>query len=288
MNDDSNSGNRGGRKTRDPLDPDRYSWHEKNHLVAIATKTDLKPEQRGVYETIIEHCYARRGPLPNDDVWLAKINNCDIRKFRRLKEELRQMARIVVDEENGWVYDERAFRTLVKQGLFSAKQAERARGGGKNKTPARPKGPPQLSVIDGNVSELTPEAVRDLGLTVGLTVGPTVAPTVPVTISPKSEPFEPKSNTYPEPNASHRVRTTYISNTGSESPPSAPAPAASLPLRGSGGGDLKKQRRQEALEALSRSSLMQSKGSDEMVREPTRQPDPETPTPAADRTARRA
>lgn len=283
MNDDSNSGNRGGRKSRDPLDPDRYSWHEKNHLVAIATKSDLKPEQRGIYETIIEHCYARRGPLPNDDVWLAKINNCDIRIFRRVKEQLRQMARIVVDEENGWVYDERAFRTLVKQGLFSAKQAERARGGGKNKTPTRPKGPPQLSVIDGNVSGLTPEAVRDLGLTVGRTIPVTIPGIVPGIVSPKFCPTEPKSSTYPEPDASHRVRTKDISKHHS-----TPAPAATLPLRGSGGGDRKKQSLKAALDALSRSSLIEQKGSDETVREPTRQPDPEKPKPAADRTARRA
>lgn len=287
MNDDSNSGNRDGRKTRDPLDPDRYTWHEKNHLVAIATKADLKPEQRGIYETIIEYCYARRGPLPNDDVWLAKINNCDIRIWRRVKEELRGMARIVVDEENGWVYDERAFRTLVKQGLFSAKQAERARGGGKNKAPARAKGRPQLSVIDGNVAALPADEIRDLALTVGLTIPVTIPGTIPGIVSPKSEPTEPKSNTWVEPNASQRTRTTDISNTGSKLPPSAPAPAASLPLRGSGGGDRKKAR-QEALDALKRSSLGQPKGSDAIAREPTRQPNPEPPTPAADRTARRA
>jgi uncharacterized protein YdaU (DUF1376 family) len=284
MNNDSNSGNGGGRKSRDPLDPDRYSWHEKNHLVAIATKSDLKPEQRGIYETIIEHCYARRGPLPNDDVWLAKINNCDIRIWRRVKEELRQMARIVVDEENGWVYDERAFRTLVKQGLFSAKQAERARGGGKNKAPARAKGRPQLSVIEGNVAALPADEIRDLALTVGLTIPVTIPGTIPGIVSPKFEPTEPNSKTWVEPDASHRTRTKDISQHHS-----TPGPAATLPRRGSGGADLKKQRQQAALDALRQHRPAEPpKGFDATGSGTASAAESETPKPAADRTARRA
>lgn len=286
MNDDSNSENAPGRKPRKAIDPDQYHYHKRNHMVAIVTASELKPEQRALYQTVVDYCYARRGPLPNDDVWLAKIQNCDLRVWKRVKAELLSLNRIVVDEEMGVIFDERTIRELVGDEVFSAKQAERAshkgKGGGK-KSPRTRRGPPKLTVIDGNVEPLSEQAANDLGATLSRTVSPTVSRTITDRPGPKSEPTEPDSNTYHQPDACLK----RIQEKNNSQHRSVAAPAATLPLRGSGGGDLKKQRRIEALDALKRSSLNSTKGCDATESEPGAAPDPETPAPA-DRTARRA
>ncbi|MDX2277673.1 MAG: DUF1376 domain-containing protein [Hyphomonadaceae bacterium] len=107
--------------------PDRFSWHKRYHSEALVSMLGLTPEQRGVYNTIIDLCYARRGPLRDDDATVANSCNCDVRMYRRIKRELIALDRIKVDEDAGTIYDARAIAELVKAQVFSETQAKRAR-----------------------------------------------------------------------------------------------------------------------------------------------------------------
>lgn len=106
-----------------------YRYHKRWHGDALRGMSDLNPEQRGVYNTLIDLQYERRGPLPNDDAWLARTNNCPLRTFRRIKAELVAKGRIEVDEEAGSVFDKRCIEELTDAGVLRQTLSEAGRRG---------------------------------------------------------------------------------------------------------------------------------------------------------------
>lgn len=105
---------------------DRFSHHTCWHHDAWQGLLMMPPAEVGVYWRIILLMYIRRGPLADDDRDLAHACHTDLRTYRRIKASLVERGRIVVDAENGIVFDERTVRELVDAGFFSETQTERA------------------------------------------------------------------------------------------------------------------------------------------------------------------
>lgn len=96
----------------------KFAFHKRFHSDALAGMADLNPEERGIYNTIIDLMYQRRSVLPDDDAWLARVNNCPLRTYRRVKKSLLAKGRIITCEESGALYDERALRELNDAGFL--------------------------------------------------------------------------------------------------------------------------------------------------------------------------
>lgn len=87
----------------------------------------LNPEQRGVYNTLLDLMYSSGVELDDDDLWLARENNCTPRTYRRIKAELIALGKIwVVD---GKIGNGRATDELAKQMQARAQRAEGGRRG---------------------------------------------------------------------------------------------------------------------------------------------------------------
>lgn len=73
----------------------KWPWYRRNPEKALFGMQDLTPEQRGVYNTIIDLLYLRNGDLEfAADSFLARRNNCDIRTYRRIKAQLISLGKI--------------------------------------------------------------------------------------------------------------------------------------------------------------------------------------------------
>ena len=81
--------------------------------------------------------YIRKAALHYDAKELAQLCHCDVRTFKRVTKSLIGRGRIVHDEENGLLYDERTIRELVKAGFFSEEQTARAMTRWNGVTPPR-------------------------------------------------------------------------------------------------------------------------------------------------------
>lgn len=104
----------------------RYANHTCWHHDWWSGTLGMPPDQVGVYERIIKLMYIRRAALKDDDRELAQLFHCELRIYRRIKAALLARGRIVQDEENGLLYDERTIRELVDAGFFSEEQTARA------------------------------------------------------------------------------------------------------------------------------------------------------------------
>lgn len=292
MNDDSNSGFGASDKPpkRKRGSQDRYAFHQCFHGDALLGVAMLDDGERGVYITIVWTMYQQRSALPLDYSWLARINNIPVQRLRVRLKALVARGRIVIDEENGLVYDERAMRELVAAERYNQAQAERAKASWKNRPPAKAK--PQLRVV-------APAEVADIAAALANVSGGDSNQTPPQTpLQPGSLPptnrgvcFEHSEQNQDDKNS--RAHANHIHNhktptTGAQSPRSAPAPAATLPLRGSGGGDLKKQRQAAALDALKQlRPAKPTQGFEGSASGQSPAPDPAEPAPPADRRAKR-
>lgn len=117
------------RNRREAGSAGKYAYHAHFHGDWLRGVANLAPDERGVYQTIIDLQYERRGPLPDDDEWLARQNNCPLRTYRRIKQKLIEKGRLIVDAEAGTLYDERAMRELASAGVMKETQAKRGRDG---------------------------------------------------------------------------------------------------------------------------------------------------------------
>src|SRR5258706_15524924 len=64
-------------------------WYRHHSDAWLAGVTALTPEERGVYQTIIDLLYDRNGDLPiDDDRFFARHCNCDPRTWRRVRDSL--------------------------------------------------------------------------------------------------------------------------------------------------------------------------------------------------------
>lgn len=125
------AGHKGGDSQQQPkrkrtATKDRFSHHTCWHHDAWQGLLMMPPAEVGVYWRIILLMYIRRGALTDDDRDLAHACHTELKTYRRIKAALVARGRIVVDAENGILYDERTVRELVDAGYFSAVQTERA------------------------------------------------------------------------------------------------------------------------------------------------------------------
>lgn len=123
-----------------PKDPkrgklNRYAWHQCWHHDAWDGILLMPPDQVGVYWRIILLMYKRRSALPDSDVELAQLCHVSTRAFRRIKAALIEAGRIVVEEDTGLLYDQRAIIELIGAERYSEAQAERAKNRWKGKPP---------------------------------------------------------------------------------------------------------------------------------------------------------
>lgn len=73
-------------------------WYKRDPNAYFGGTRMLSPEQRGIYNDIIELLYMRDGNVPDDDHMLARCCVINIQKWRRIKTELQQLGKIhVVD-----------------------------------------------------------------------------------------------------------------------------------------------------------------------------------------------
>ena len=218
------------------LERDQYKWYRRDPSRALAGMRELNIEQRGVYCTLIELVYEARGPIADNDVSRAHDCKCNVRTYRRIKTELIDMERIVVDEEAGTIYDERAIRELVKADMLSERQSRR----GKKSARVKADNVVALRAIEG-----------------GKAITASNADQTPDD-SPMNRPIigrnrERTPNEINAPSSTIRVRSEIEEKTGGEITQSRARPAASPPLQGGGGPsakDAKKAARAAALAAL--------------------------------------
>ena len=108
------------RRARKSVGDFHFRYHKRWHSDALRGMSDLNPEQRGVYNTLIDLQYERKGALENDPAWLARVCNCPLRTFKRIRDELLAKGRILETECGGWLYDQRCVEELVMAGVMKA------------------------------------------------------------------------------------------------------------------------------------------------------------------------
>lgn len=261
----------------------RMAYHKAYHHDIWSGLIGMPGDQVGVYWRIILLMYIRRAAISDSDIEIAQLCHEPLKNYRRIKKALIARGRIVVDEEHGILYDQRAIHELVDAGYLSEENTARAMRRWNPKTPPR-------VIVDNTArcDELVPlaeadenkigEVLADVGLKSPLKSSPSTCPSSFSLVGNQtlSSPDRmQKTHAYQNPES--------ISEPTSEKP--APGPAAQPPKGGGGPGgamDVKARRRaaEKALEEHRRAKQAPA-------------PDPETTktktvSKAADRRARRA
>jgi uncharacterized protein YdaU (DUF1376 family) len=63
-------------------------WYKRDPDAALAGMIGLSPEQRGVYNTVIDLLYSRNGSIPTDDAFFARACECRPQMWRRIRDSL--------------------------------------------------------------------------------------------------------------------------------------------------------------------------------------------------------
>jgi uncharacterized protein YdaU (DUF1376 family) len=84
----------------------RLKWYKRDANAALAGMMGLTLEERGAYNTILDLIYARDGILPDDDLEIARMVECDPRKWRLLKRRLIDRGKLFVS--HGRLHNARA------------------------------------------------------------------------------------------------------------------------------------------------------------------------------------
>src|SRR4029077_6389232 len=63
-------------------------WYKRDPDAALAGMLGLTPEERGIYNTLIDLLYARNGDVPNDDRFMARAQQCAPQMWRRVRDSL--------------------------------------------------------------------------------------------------------------------------------------------------------------------------------------------------------
>lgn len=86
-------------------------WYKRDIRAAIRGMTSLTLEERGAYNTIIDHQYLMGRGLADNDAYLAGLMGCDVRVWKRVKKQLLDKGRIVIS--GGLIEDVRASCTIA-------------------------------------------------------------------------------------------------------------------------------------------------------------------------------
>lgn len=114
-------------------------WHKHYHADALNGMASLPVDLRGVYYTILDLIYDRRGPLAESDSMMAARMCCSVRKWVSYRDALLRMGKIEMDSE-GRIINKRAenelktSRKLAENGAKGGRaRAENAKEHNKNK-----------------------------------------------------------------------------------------------------------------------------------------------------------
>jgi uncharacterized protein YdaU (DUF1376 family) len=101
-------------------------WHKHYHADALNGMASLPVDLRGVYYTILDLIYDRRGPLAESDSMMAARMCCSVRKWVSYRDALLRMGKIEMDAQ-GRIINKRAENELKT----SRKLAENGAKGGR-------------------------------------------------------------------------------------------------------------------------------------------------------------
>ena len=73
------------------------AWYKRDPSAALRGMRSLTPEERGVYNTILDLIYDSANELIDDDRFMAGNCNCDVRVYRRVKKRLLHMEKLYVE-----------------------------------------------------------------------------------------------------------------------------------------------------------------------------------------------
>ena len=105
------------------------TWYQRDVRSAIKGMARLNLEERGAYNTLIDHQYLMGGPLPEDDRHIAGPMGCDVRVWKRVKKQLVAKDRIQISD--GLIEDVRASYELAKRDAQRKKRIASGQAGGK-------------------------------------------------------------------------------------------------------------------------------------------------------------
>lgn len=71
-----------------------YPWYKRYPANALQGKLNLNPAQKGVYDTIIDLCYDRGGPIEEDVKELGRLCGCSTRYYRARMAELIKLEKV--------------------------------------------------------------------------------------------------------------------------------------------------------------------------------------------------
>src|SRR5260221_7587188 len=77
----------------------KMKWYKRDPSAYLAGTRMLTPEQRGIYNDVLELLYARDGDLPDNDRFMSRCCSIRPQTWRRIKGELMNVGKICV--ENG-------------------------------------------------------------------------------------------------------------------------------------------------------------------------------------------
>ena len=226
-------------------------WYKRDPHAAIEGMLGLTMEERGAYNTLLDMLYARDGNVPNDDRLLAMAQQCDVRTWRRVRDQLILKGKVRITSA-GLLTANRVEVTLNEVRSFSEVQSNRARSRWeKSKKPSNNNKPkmPSAAMPSGNASTTTStgeEAFKRASSLVSLplALGSERPPDngelasamgdarrSPPSVDPPPKPPEESKRPSEQERAEHVARVLGVKPKrfpDSDHPPVAPTPAADL------------------------------------------------------------
>jgi uncharacterized protein YdaU (DUF1376 family) len=104
----------------------KIRWYKRDPDAALSGMMGLTLEERGAYNTVLDLLYSRAGNLPDDDRFICGWLRCDPRIWRRIKQRLVDLKKLVI--ESGQITNYRATSeiTMALHRLEDAAEAGRS------------------------------------------------------------------------------------------------------------------------------------------------------------------
>lgn len=91
-------------------------WYKRYPADFIAGTLELTLEEKGAYSICLDLMYDRRGPIPDDPKWIARVCGCSTRRWNQIREKLISGGKLT--SENGFLRNDR----VEKQNLSEEKE----------------------------------------------------------------------------------------------------------------------------------------------------------------------
>jgi len=135
-------------------------WYKRDVRKALDGMASLTPEERGIYNTLIDHQYLMGGPLKDDDRYIAGLMNCDIRVWRRIKKQLLDKERISLTS-GGRIEDLRASYTIAERNVLRSKRIASGQLGGISSGKVRKSKASSEAHASGPSKEIREDKIRE-------------------------------------------------------------------------------------------------------------------------------